>query len=368
MDAISRCMFTLLEEDEKMIEKYTIKDVFGNEAHIKENVDHKLLRSTYYNYNFNKETGFFARYGEKASDDPEWSPFGPEIADIEISTICNQGCEFCYKSNTAVGKNMNLETFIKVFDKLPKCLTQIAFGIGTIDANPDMVKIFEYCREHDIVPNVTINGFYMNDGIRDDLARLCGAVAISLYDYNVCYNEIYNLGERGMKQLNIHAMLSEETYDRCMQVLKDAKTDNRLKKFLNAIVFLWLKPKGRGERLHQVSREKYEALVHYALVNSIKIGFDSCSASNFLKCPGTEQFKEFVEPCESTLFSVYVNVLGVAYPCSFSEGVCKGVSVIDNDFINGVWMSDAFISFRNKVTGNKDENGCRMCPLYELEV
>jgi len=350
-----------------MIEKYTIKDAFGNEAYIKETGDHKILRSQYYNYNFSKLTGFFARYGETAMDDPEWSSFGPEIADIEISTICNQGCEFCYKSNTAIGKNMDIETFKKVFDKLPKTIGQVAFGIGSIDANPDMFKIFKYCRDHGVVPNVTINGFYLNDCYREYLAKYCGAVAVSLYDYNVCYNAIYDLGECGMKQLNIHALLSEETYDRCMQVLKDTKTDERLKKFLNAIVFLWLKPKGRGEKLHQVSREKYEALVHYALVNNIRIGFDSCSASNFLKCPDTQQFKDFVEPCESTLFSIYINVDAVAYPCSFADGECEGVSVIDNDFLTGVWMSDAFINFRNKVTGNKDANGCRMCPLYKLE-
>jgi MoaA/NifB/PqqE/SkfB family radical SAM enzyme len=351
-----------------MIEKYMIKDVFGNEAHIKETDNHKILRSKYYNYNFSKKTGYFARYGETAMDDPEWSSFGPEIADIEISTICNQGCEFCYKSNTSVGKNMDLATFAKVFDNLPKTVGQIAFGIGSINANVDMFGIFSYCRTYGVIPNVTINGFHMNDYFYEGLVAYCGAVAVSLYDYDVCYDAVENLGKRGMKQVNIHAMLSEETYDRCMQVLKDSKTDVRLKKFLNAVVFLWLKPKGRGERLHQVSREKYEALVNYALVNNIRIGFDSCSASNFLKCPNTEQFKEFVEPCESTLFSIYISVDGVAYPCSFAEGVCEGVSVIENEFMNGVWMSEPFVNFRNKVTGTKDENGCRMCLLYNLGV
>ena len=64
-----------------------------------------------YNTVFNTETGFFARWGKTQDEDPIMSPFGNEIADIEISTICKQGCKFCYKSNTAVGKNMSLETF-----------------------------------------------------------------------------------------------------------------------------------------------------------------------------------------------------------------------------------------------------------------
>jgi len=351
-----------------MNKMFLIRDFIGFDALIKETDKFKMLRSSKYNYNFDKDTGFFARYGMTVMDDPEWSQFGPEIADIEISTVCDQGCKFCYKSNTSVGKNMSVQTFAEIFDKLPKTLTQIAFGIGSIDANVDMFEIFSYCRVHGVIPNVTINGFRMNDYYYEGLSNYCGAVAVSLYDYETCYNAIANLGIRGMKQLNIHALLSEETYERCMQVLKDSKTDERLKKYLNAIVFLWLKPKGRGENLHQVSREKYDALVHYALVNNIRIGFDSCSASNFLKCKNTSQFKEYVEPCESTLFSIYINVDGIAFPCSFAEGKCDGVSIIDHEFISGVWMSDPFREFRQKVIANKDENGCRMCPLYDLQV
>ena len=34
-----------------------------------------------------------------------------EILDIEISTICNKRCSFCYKSNTDKGENMTLDTY-----------------------------------------------------------------------------------------------------------------------------------------------------------------------------------------------------------------------------------------------------------------
>jgi MoaA/NifB/PqqE/SkfB family radical SAM enzyme len=68
------------------------------------------------------------------------------------------------------------------------------------------------------------------------------------------------------------------------------------------------------------------------------------------------------------LFSIYINVDGIAFPCSFAEGKCDGVSIIDHEFMSGVWMSDPFRDFRKKVITNKDENGCRMCPLYNLQV
>jgi len=48
---------------------------------------HKKLVITKYNFVFDKRTGLFVRWGESLKDDPE---FGlPEIADIEVTTICH---------------------------------------------------------------------------------------------------------------------------------------------------------------------------------------------------------------------------------------------------------------------------------------
>ena len=121
----------------------------------------KVLRSPHYNYVYKKGPGTFARWGGTLEEDPAYSHLGPEIADIEISTVCNGvgngPCKFCYKSNTGKGENMSLELFKKVFSKFPPVLTQIAFGIGDIDANPDLWNIMRHCRENGIVPNITIN-------------------------------------------------------------------------------------------------------------------------------------------------------------------------------------------------------------------
>lgn len=76
------------------------------EVRIVENENAKLLRSEGYNYNFLKSDGFFERWGIKLEDDPCYSPVGPEIADIEISTICNgldnKPCKFCSPPGTKV--------------------------------------------------------------------------------------------------------------------------------------------------------------------------------------------------------------------------------------------------------------------------
>jgi len=87
----------------------------------------KILRSENYNYMFNKENGFFARWGKTKEEDPDFSPYGPEIADIEVTTKCygvtgcdgkTSVCKFCYKSNSPAGENMSLDTFKKIFHRI----------------------------------------------------------------------------------------------------------------------------------------------------------------------------------------------------------------------------------------------------------
>ena len=109
----------------------------------------KSVRSLKYNYTFDKRTGLFLRWGESLGDDPEFSPFGPEIADIEISTgDCSGGCPWCYKSNgDGFGEHMSDETFKSVLDALPDTITQIALGITDADANPYFVDILKACVE-----------------------------------------------------------------------------------------------------------------------------------------------------------------------------------------------------------------------------
>jgi len=347
---------------------------------IRENKQLKILCSEGYNYVFRKQDGYFARWGETKEDDPELSPVGPEIADIEISTVCSgingKPCTFCYKSNTSVGENMSLETFKKVFASLPKSLTQIAFGLGSIDANPDLWKIFSYCRENDVVPNVTINGDGMDDDRYAALATLCGAVAVSRYaPPSVCYDAVAALSQHGLEQVNIHQLLCEETYESCLELIDDAQTDPRLKG-LRAVVFLALKTVGRGKSLTPLrSPDKYKFLVEKALSAGVGIGFDSCSAPMFLKAmeghKDYERYEMLAEPCESMLFSIYVDVTGKAYPCSFMENSkFNGIDLtrVDN-FLEDVWHNEHVVKWREELlatTCGGLVEGCRQCPAFDI--
>jgi len=356
---------------------------------IAEGSRYKILASPNYNYQFDKKTGQFARWGNTHSDDPFFSPFGPEICDIEISTICHQGCQQCYKSNTATGENMSLETFKQIFHKLPRTLTQIAFGIGSIDANPDLWAIMDYCRNNDyqeVIPNITINGDRMETEDFVRLTKTCGAVAVSNYDKDTCYNTVLALHawkeeleeeEATLQQINIHQVLCEDTLNQCMSLLDDMRTDPRLVNRLNAVVFLLLKPKGKRNKLKQLkSMKQYKALIDKALDNNLPFGFDSCGAHGFLQVvkdrPNYKQLLQVAEPCESTLFSIYINVAGQSVPCSFCEGESgfeNSIDMLNSDiFLSEVWYSSLFENFRTKLRASQEQKGCRTCPVFDLEM
>lgn len=336
----------------------------------------KIFDSENYHYRFDMSTGYFTRWGATEDVDPMYSPFGPEIWDAEVSEKCNGingiPCSFCYKGNVGnKGRNMTFEQFKVIFDKLPKYdgvhfLTQIAFGIGDIDANDDLWKMMDYCRENTVIPNITINGDRLTDDLVNKLVTKCGAISVSRYDdKDVCYNAVKSLSDAGMKQINIHQMVSLETESNCLQVIADYHRDERLKK-LNAIVFLGLKQKGRGEKFNVLDDESYARMIKFAIGTRTPIGMDSCSANKaarvFTQMGLIDQFGQFIEPCESTMFSFYTNVEGVFFPCSFAEDVTTGIDMSTVvDFDSEVWHNRLTCCERNRIQDND-----RSCPYFEV--
>lgn len=346
----------------------------------------KVWQSPNYNYLFRKDTGAFARWGATTKDDPAFSPYGPEILDLEISTgECLGNCAFCYKCNGSgiEAKNMSLETFKDIFHKMPKTLTQIAFGITNIHSNPDFFDMMAYASSHEVIPNYTCHGLDADEEVADKTAALCGAVAVSIVNKEKSYNAIQLFGERyGVQQVNIHFMLSEETYHRAFEIVDDIKKDPRLKS-LNAIVFLQYKPKGRQPgRFHVIRNvDHYKELVQYCEDKDVRYGFDSCSAPLFFKTiedkPNKEILAALAEPCESFgMFSSYINVDGDWFPCSFCEGETgweQGISVVNgNDFLEDVWYSERVQRWRDIMLHSSEQcqcqfaKICRSCPVFDV--
>jgi len=349
-------------------EKHCYKVGFSDNGEV------KLFTSPNANYSFNLKTGTMYSWGHKLKDDPGRFPV-PNILDLEITTSCNHHCPFCYKSNNPDGKNMSFDTFKKIFDVLPKSISQIAYGADyDLSSNPDLWKMMEYCRENKVIPNITAG--YVSEEVADKLAKYCGAVAISRYESkDKCYDSIKRLTDRGMTQVNMHYMISEETYERCLETLEDIKTDPRLEK-LNAIVLLSLKKKGRGTGYHTLSQDKFNHLCDIARENNIGLGFDSCSSLKAYRAFSDKpEVQSSIIPCEAVRESSYINVDGYYFPCSFCEGEdewTEGISVLDckstEEFVDKIWFSDKTLKFSDrleKTCGDNCEN-CRHCPVFEV--
>jgi hypothetical protein len=340
--------------------------------------------SASYNYTFNKVNGVFARWGNLKQEDPLYAPFGPEIADIEVTTSCNgiNGvvCSFCYKANTPQGQYMSFETYKHIIDIYPDVLTQVAFGVDSqCKTNPDIWKIMTYTREKGVIPNVTVA--QIDDDTAYNLASLCGAVAVSRYkEKEVCYSSVKKLTDLGMNQVNIHFMLSEETYEDALITLNDISSREELEK-LNAIVFLSLKQKGRGEFFTPLTLEHYTTIVNLCFQKEIAFGMDSCGAYKFLQATNiidptrVPQVAPMVESCESGLFSTYINVEGKFFPCSFSEGIGEWEEGIDlmeinsqEEFLDKLWYGERVMKWRKNLLNSmsKEFSDCRICPIYEV--
>ncbi len=335
----------------------------------------KYVISPDYNYVFNYQTGSFIRWGSNLDHNPKFSPFGPEMLDLEVSTIChgvNQvPCKFCYKQNNPNGKNMSFETFKTILDKMPPNLTQIAFGIGDLSANPDLEAMFQYCHQNSrnrVIPNITING---NGFTREQaifLRKYCGAVAVSNYNVDDCLRAIHLLAEVGMSQINIHQLLAEETIPLINQLHTALVSDPQLDD-LNAIVFLGVKPKGGGHYYHPISQPDLSQILHTFRKFPIKIGSDSCSALAFYNLlqgdPSISNLITQIESCESGLFSAYINVEGQFYPCSFLEEeplFPVGIDVTScQNFLKDVWFHPTVMKFRKDLINIKSHHPFELC-------
>ena len=330
---------------------------------------------------FSKENGLNVRFGKTLDDDPKYCGLGNEILDLEVSVNgCvpvpgSTNCRYCYKNNTnAPATNMSFETFKKIVDSFPKNLSQIAFGITGLQTNPDLERMFQYCRQIGIIPNVTTVGADMDERMLNVLAKECGAVAVSCYTgaKELCYKTIADIYNKGLEierniHVNMHIVVSKDNLFHVRDVLKDI-ADQKVYG-LSAIVFLRIKPKGRASKMDcKVPMEIYDELVSYCLEKNIRFGFDSCSATpvmEVLKQKGREDLCNNCETCESGLLSGYINVKGEYWNCSFTEGLSdfiKPINVLDYNSTIDWWNGPELQKVRNY-----PNPACKSCPVFDLD-
>ena len=333
--------------------------------------------------------GMTCKWGKTFKDNPTHCPYGPEIADIEITTSCagirdvtglRAPCVHCYKSCSPSGTYMKFEDFKEVFACLTKqlTLTQIALGVDAqAKGNPDLEKILQYCRDNKVMPNITVAD--IDQETAKLLAIYCGAIAVSWYplrNENCCFESLKLLAEARAKynpmlQLNIHSLLALETLPYFDSLIEHLEGD--LRGIVRATVLLSLKKKGRGIGWHVVEFDAYRRLVDKFMDRGLAVGFDSCGANKFLRyieeSGKDKSLEQFVEACESCMFSCYINVHGDFFPCSFMEGEGgwkEGIHVADYDDFREIWEGDRVSEWRRRALWCIGCKGHNECPYWEV--
>jgi len=348
----------------------------------------KSLRSKQFNYDFDLETGVLDTWGKTIDEDPDICEAGPLIADVEITTRCGgvngKPCAYCYKDNREIGDNMSFGTFKKVIEQIDYNgqLTQVALGLGARgEENPDIWKMCEWLRNRHIIPNGTVA--QPTDRACEKIGEYFGGVAVSYHgDFEVLLDSVEKLVNASrrhatLKQVNIHYVLCEETYNDLIKLFALALTDDRLEG-LNAIVLLALKKCGRAKTgpFTRLSFQKFKTAIGTALQNGIGLGFDSCSANSFIRAARelypperAEEFVKLAEPCEASLMSAYVGVDATYHPCSFCQGSARysweGWKMLGPVSFKKLWegYSETMNSFRNNLLDKR-----RSCPVYDVDM
>lgn len=318
-----------------------------------------------YHWTFFPDTEKFMRWGKEEKDDPEYSVIGPEHLDIEISSICHgiKGalCKHCYTGNSPDGKNMSLETFKTLFDLVRGNLTTVHFSLGDLEANPNLGNMLRYVTEYDVVPSVTISGERKDDAALYDLVTYCGHIDVSCTQKDLCYNTIARITEIGKSRVNMRLLLSMDTLEDCRNAVYGIKTDVRLRG-LNGVKLDWI----RSEKYRPLLDGQLSIFLNTLALKRIPFAVSQCMGdkmrgfldSNFRDM---QPYVMETEPCEAGLFTGYISVDGIFYPCPFTEtaGVA-GISVLDkNDFVKDVWNGEDNKEWREQLLTIK-----RTCPLY----
>lgn len=326
---------------------------------------------------FNPQNGFMIRTNcDPSGQSPHQRSF-PELLDIGIMGHCTSGqngiCKRagidCYQMGPLRNDlHMSFKDYSKIIKQSFHKVFQIALGgAGDPNKHPDFIKILEYTREHEIIPNLTTSGFSLKDSEVSVISECCGAVAVSFYSRLVngiesnpeTFHAIDKLLHNGCIT-NIHYVLSNDTIDEAIYRLENNLFPNNI----NAIIFLLYKPVGLGVRGKLLSMNNPSFPYFFKIIEAKKfpfeIGFDTCFfpiLRNFLK--GISSFS--IGTCDSARFSMYIDSNLDAYPCSFDCSTKYYRDEIRTKTIQQVWNGKTFENFKKSF-----KVSCKECTYFNI--
>jgi len=261
----------------------------------------------------------------------------PTEVHFSVTNLCPLRCPHCYMDSGRRGKELDTSTCKEILKILAKKgVFHIAFGGGEAFERKDLFELAAYCRELDMVPNVTTNGYY----ITKDIAKRCnifGRINVSLDGLQKEYQEIrgvdgFKIADQAIRNLvevgnhvGINCVVSSKNFHHLLEIVGYGE-----ERGVESILFLRFKPRGRGKSLYhemkltpEQNKELFPVLTELQRKTEIILEVD-CSFVPMV-CyhrPSTEVLQFWgVEGCPaaSLLLGIFPN--GEFNACSLSEEI-----------------------------------------------
>ncbi len=188
-------------------------------------------------------------------ESPEWKKkrnylSAPTEVHFSVTNACPVKCRHCYMdSGDCRQDELDLNSCRKVLDSLSGMgVFHVALGGGEAFSRRDFFSIAKYARKVGIVPNLTTNGYYVNEIIAEK-CRIFGQVNISINsldeeNFSMADSAVRRLKKAGVKT-GVNCMVSSLNYNRLDEVFKYASRHG-----LHDVELLRFKPSGRGRELY----------------------------------------------------------------------------------------------------------------------
>ena len=278
----------------------------------------------------------------------------PHLLDIGIMGSCVHGKTGkclqagvqCYQDGLHRSEpDMTIENFKRIIDESKGRLFQVALGgRGDPEMHEDFKTIVSYCRENEIVPNMTTSGFGLTEEKADIMKLYCGAVAVSWYRSSYTLEAIGLLLRKGVKT-NIHYVLGNNSIDEAYDMVKNG----RIPRGVNRIIFLLHKPVGLGRQENVLKADDPKVKAFFALFNEDRYcdiaGFDSCCVPGIVNF-APEVHPDSIDTCEGARYSAYITPDMKMTPCSFDQELRWQVD-LNSHTIEEAWNTPTFNQFRS---------------------
>ena len=267
----------------------------------------------------------------------------PTEVHMAVTNHCSNGCDHCYMDSRdrsdsirdgIVDGELGPAGLRKAADVLARMrVFHVALGGGESFEMPWLMELVGYIRSKGIVPNITSNGHFIDEG-NAILCRDFGQINLSLDDVGPDLKEpaarrhfekadrAFGLLRKAGVRAGINCVVTRRNFDRLEQIVRYAK-----KKRLLEIEFLRFKPSGRARQLYhdlkltpRQAGEFYPRVMELMKRHGVTLKLD-CSFTPFICVhepdPGRMDFFSVVG-CDggNQLMGAFAD--GRTSPCSFA--------------------------------------------------